>query len=129
MFMLFQSMDKVKQQSTAGLGLNYLLLKQNRVYAKAKFISILSYLTLLGWLIATVLHGSQKSSYTIFHLKQSLGLIITGAILALIPLIGWLLNIAILFAWFYALFHVIQGHKQKVPFLGDFYQQHLDFIK
>lgn len=101
----------------------------NNVYGMTKIIAIISYATLFGWLIAMVLHDKHKSNFTIFHLRQSIGLIITGALLALLPLIGWLMNLLVLFAWFYAVYHAIQGHQQKVPFLGDCYQNHLDFIK
>ncbi|PHR84866.1 MAG: hypothetical protein COA59_05725 [Colwellia sp.] len=101
----------------------------NSVHGMTKIVAILSYATLLGWLIAMMLHDKHKSSFTTFHLRQSLGLIITGALLALVPLIGWLMNLAVLFAWFYAIYYALQGRKEKVPFLGDCYQEYLDFIK
>lgn len=94
-----------------------------------KTIAILSYFTIIGWLIALVLYDTHKSSFASFHLRQSLGLIITGAILMLIPLVGWLLTVIICLAWFYSLYHVVNGHLTKVPLLGGFYQKHLDFIK
>ncbi len=98
-------------------------------YNMAKVFSIVSYLTLIGWLVAMALYGKHKSDFASFHLRQSLGLIITGALLAFIPLIGWLMNIGVCLAWLFALYHAAQGNQQKVPLLGDFYQEHLDFIK
>ncbi len=127
--MQYQSMEKSKQQVTSNTSNYYDYSSGYNASTMVKVISILSYITLIGWLVAIVLHGSHKSNFSSFHLRQSLGLIITGALLSLIPLIGWVLNIAICLAWFYALYHVVQGHQQKVPMLGDFYQQHLDFIK
>jgi len=125
--MQYQSMEKSKQQVTANNYYDYTSL--NEVSTMAKVCAILSYITLLGWFFAIVLHGSHKSNFTSFHLRQSLGLIITGALLALIPLIGWLLNIVVLLLWLHAFYHVVQGHKITVPILGDFYQARLDFIK
>ncbi|MFT5852453.1 MAG: putative membrane protein [Colwellia sp.] len=101
----------------------------NIAYGTNKIVAIVSYITLLGWLVAIVLHDKHKSAFTTFHLRQSLGLIITGALLALVPLIGWLMNVIVFFAWLYAIYHAIQGRMEKVPTLGDFYQKHLDFIK
>ena len=127
--MQYQSMEKSKQQATSNTSIYYDYSSDNEVSTMAKVVAILSYVTLIGWLAAIVLHGGHKSNFASFHLRQSLGLIITGALLALIPLIGWLLNVAVCLAWLYALCHVVQGHKKKVPLLGDFCQEHLDFIK
>lgn len=98
-------------------------------YHSTKAIAIIGYVTLIGWLVAIMLYGKRKSSFTTFHLRQSLGLIITGALLALVPLIGWLMNVAVIFVWLYAVYHAIQDQKVKVPILGDCYQVHLDFVK
>ena len=97
-------------------------------YDMAKLVAIISYFTLLGWLVAIALYGKHKSTFTCFHLRQSLGLIITGALLSFIPLIGWSLNFIVILAWLYALFYAIQGQQQKVPLLGIYFQEHLDFI-
>jgi len=94
-----------------------------------KTIAILSYVTLFGWLIAMVFHDKYKSPFTIFHLRQSIGLIMTGALLALVPLIGWMMNLAVFCVWLYAIYHAVQGQQESVPLLGDYYQKHLDFIK
>mgnify|MGYP000126004713 CR=1 FL=1 len=127
--MQYQSMEKSKQQATSNASIYYEHSSNHEVTTVAKIVAILSYITLIGWLAAIVLHGGHKSNFASFHLRQSLGLIITGALLALIPLVGWFLNVAVCFAWLYALCHVVQGHNKKVPLLGDFYQEHLDFIK
>ena len=95
----------------------------------ATLVAVISYFTLIGWVVAMVIYDKHQSSLASFHLRQSLGLIITGALLSLIPLVGWILNIGVLLAWAMGLYCAITGQEYKVPFLGDFYQQHLDFIK
>ncbi|MDX2366961.1 MAG: hypothetical protein QNK36_00870 [Colwellia sp.] len=127
--MQYHSTDKIKQQTVSNARNHYDAPMNNVVYGMTKYVAILSYITLLGWLAAMVLHDKHKSSFTIFHLRQSLGLIITGALLALVPLIGWLMNLAVFFVWLYAIYHAVQGRKVKVPILGNCYQEHLDFIK
>ena len=98
-------------------------------YDMVKVVSVLSYLTIVGWLVALVLYGDHKSSFARFHLRQSLGLVLTGAILAFIPLIGWVLSFGIVLGWCLGLFHAINGQRRSLPLVGDFYQTHLDFIK
>ena len=98
------------------------------VYDMAKIVAVLSYFTIFGWVIAIILYGFHKSTFARFHLRQSLGLVITAAILSFIPLIGWLINIGVMFAWFLAIYYAVTGQKRAVPFMGDFYQRQLDFI-
>lgn len=42
-------------------------------------VAILSYITLIGFIIAIVLHGQKKTALGSYHLRQALGLIIAGA--------------------------------------------------
>ncbi len=98
-------------------------------YDMARLVAVVSYLTIVGWLVALLIYGHHKASLSSFHLRQSLGLIVTGCLLSFIPLIGWALNLGVIAAWFYGVFFAIKGVEQQVPLLGDFYQQHLDFIR
>ena len=96
-------------------------------------VAILSYLTIIGFIVAIVLHGSRKTKIGAFHLRQSLGLVITAIVfwpctivLAFIPILGWL---AILVGWCALLLFVIlgligaaTGRFTPVPLLGDNYQ-------
>jgi len=125
--MQYHSKEKPKQQNMSQAS-DYNSTTDDE-YSSSKTVAIIGYVTLVGWLAAIMLYGKHKSSFTTFHLRQSLGLIITGALLALVPLIGWLMNVAVFLVWLYAIYHAIQGRKVKVPVLGDYYQEHLDFIK
>ena len=98
-------------------------------YDMAKCVAVVSYLTLIGWLIALVIYGNHKSRLSSFHLRQSLGLIITGCLLSFIPLIGWALNLVVFAGWIYGIYYAIKGLEVPVPLLGKLYQQHLDFIR
>lgn len=95
---------------------------------RTKFIAILSYMTIVGWLIALVLHGKDKDPLARFHLRQSLGLFVTAMVLAFVPLVGWLINLFLIVAWCYGLYSAVIGHKYTLPIIGDFYQRHIDFI-
>ena len=98
-------------------------------YKMATLVAVISYFTLIGWIVAMIIYDKHQSSLASFHLRQSLGLIITGAMLSLIPLVGWGLNLIVILAWAVGLCAAIQGKEYKLPLLGDFYQKHLDFIE
>lgn len=87
-----------------------------------KTIAIVSYITFIGWIIALILHSNQKTTLGTFHLRQSLGLYITGMILWWIPVIGWILNIVVFVFWLIGLINAIQGEAKPVPIVGVIYQ-------
>lgn len=99
------------------------------VHDMARVVAVISYLTLVGWFIAIVLHSNYRTSFSTFHLRQALGLIITAAILTFIPLIGWLLNIVLAIFWLISFVHAIRGDFYLVPKLGTLFQHHFTFIR
>lgn len=97
-----------------------------------KTIGIIAYLTLIGWIIALVMHNSNKSEHGAFHIRQSLGLIIlyilvwiVNFVLAVvnIPFVGWIFTIVVLVLWILAIVGAIQGEKKPIPALGEQFQQ------
>ena len=85
-----------------------------------KTVAIVSYITLIGWIVAFVLHNNNKTALGAFHLRQSLGLFITGIILWWIPVIGWILNIIVFIFWLIGLINATQGETKPVLLLGNF---------
>lgn len=107
-----------------------------------KTVAILSYCTLIGFIIALVMNGDQKnkSELGIFHIRQALGIFLTSfsigfasIILMFIPVIGWLAimgaYITIFIFWILGLIAAIGGERKAVPLLGDFYQNLFKGIK
>lgn len=97
-------------------------------------VAILSYLTIIGFIVALILHSSKKTTLGAYHLRQCLGLIITSLVLApvsmalgIIPIIGWIaapiLWLAFLIFWLIGLVAAAQGQQKPVPLLGEKYQQ------
>ncbi len=115
----------------------------NTTTMDGKSIAIISYLTIIGWIIAYVMHSNNKSQLGAFHLRQSLFLMLTGFTTAIaqslfffIPLLGWLISILLylvllgLFVlWIIGLIAAINGEEKKVPILGDKAQQLLKGIQ
>ena len=68
-------------------------------------VAILTYITIIGFVIAIVMHSSKKTALGAFHLRQGLGLFITGLviwlpcmILSMIPVVN-VLMILVWLAW------------------------------
>lgn len=91
-----------------------------------KTIAILSYITLVGFIIALIMHSSNKTSLGAYHLRQMLLLVIIGVavgFIAWIPIIGWLIwivtFIGLAILWVFGLIAAANGEEKPMPLLGD----------
>lgn len=98
------------------------------VDSNAKLVGVLCYLTLFGWVVAIILHSNNRSEFGAFHLRQSLGLFITGLILGWFPVFGWMVWIVVLAFLVVGLVYALREEMKAVPFVGDFYQNVLSGI-
>lgn len=106
----------------------------------AKTYSIISYVTLLGWLIAVILNSQepQKNYLSAYHLRQGLGLHLTFIVLwivlsifGILPFIGWLIAVLVmpLVSIGYIVFIVLgavnanTGDTKPLPLVGQQYQR------
>ncbi|WP_445666597.1 DUF4870 domain-containing protein [Fodinibius sp. AD559] len=101
----------------------------------SKLIAILSYITIIGWIIAFLIYknNQEKPKLAGFHLRQSLGLMILGllvgvvqSVLSGIPVIGWLIgflmmviSLALLIFWVMGILKAIGGEREALPFIGQ----------
>ena len=88
----------------------------------AKLVGVISYITIIGWIVAIILHNNKRSEFGAFHLRQSLGLFLTGFILSWIPIIGWMAVVVVIAFLIVGLIYAIQEEMKTVPLVGDFYQ-------
>ncbi len=96
----------------------------------SKTMGIVTYLTLIGWIIALILNQTPKYPTVSFHLRQMLGLMLTGlgfSILGWIPFIGWIFSfgggIFVLILWIIAFMGALNDKQELVPMLGEKYQE------
>lgn len=99
-------------------------------------IAILSYITIIGWVIALVMNQDKKDPFASFHLRQSLGLFLTGLAISfinIIPILGWLIWIVVFFVliymWITGLLNAINYREKPLPFLGTKYADWFAGIK
>lgn len=99
-----------------------------------KTVAILAYITLIGFIIAIVLHGNNKTKLGSYHLRQGLMLLITAValwlvmfILMFIPFLGFLMVLvspivwlAILGLMILGIINASSGQEKPLPVLGGF---------
>ncbi|WP_395047952.1 DUF4870 domain-containing protein [Flavobacterium sp.] len=107
-----------------------------------KTISIISYITIIGWVIAFIIYGNnpEKSSLAKFHLKQSFGLAVLGIlnailqtiILSIVPalyIVFTIIAVAIFILWIIGIINAANEQEKPVPLVGSLFLDKFDFIK
>ncbi|WP_117880020.1 DUF4870 domain-containing protein [Aureibaculum luteum] len=106
------------------------------VVNEGKNIAIIAYITIIGLIIAFVMNGDKKNAFATYHIKQSLGLALTGfalGMIGMIPILGWIVSFfgifVIMFMWIMGLMNAINGNEKPVPLLGEKYLEWLKNLK
>lgn len=100
------------------------------VSSEEKNIAIISYITLIGLIIAFVMNNGKKAAFPTYHIKQSIGLAVTGlaiGIVGMVPILGWLVSflgsVGLLYLWIMGLMNANNGKEKPVPWLGANYAE------
>jgi uncharacterized membrane protein len=104
------------------------------VVGEDKTVAIISYLTIIGFIVAVVIHGNKKTKLGSYHLRQTLGLLVTaialwalGFVLAFVPIVGWLVIflcwVGLFVLWLLGFIAAANGRMTPVPVLGASYQK------
>ncbi|APY09815.1 hypothetical protein BWZ22_00500 [Seonamhaeicola sp. S2-3] len=96
---------------------------------EGKGLAIVSYLALIGIIIAYFLNNDKNNPFTAFHLRQSIGLWLMFHLLGFVVsgfdnwgvTSGFYLFFCVLFI--YGLINAIMGKAQTVPILGELFQK------
>lgn len=100
-----------------------------------KTIAIVAYLTIIGLVVALVLNNEKRDLFAKYHIRQSLGLVLTSLALSLInviPILGWIVSMigafVLLYMWVMGLLNAINGREKPVPILGEKYEEWLKSV-
>ena len=96
---------------------------------KGKNIAIISYLTIIGTIIAVLMNNEDQSEFAKFHIRQALGIFISFFLLGYF--IGyfdsWMITSAfwvfIFVLWVYGFIAALNGEKKEMPIVGPFFQK------
>lgn len=95
---------------------------------EGKTLGVVAYLTLFGTLIAFFMNQDKKNPFTSFHIRQALGLGLLYIMIAFVVSSLDSMNISFSFwiffsiLYLYGLFGAITGKMNKIPILGDLFQ-------
>ena len=97
---------------------------------KGKNTAIVSYLTIIGSIIAIFMHQDEnRSDLGSFHIRQALGIFLTFFLLGY-PIgyfDNWMISasfwVFIFILWIYGFLACLNNELKMVPFLGEIYQK------
>ena len=95
-----------------------------------KTVAIVAYITIIGFIAAIIIHSNKKTGLGAFHLRQCLGIFLTGlacSFLMIIPILGWIaapiIGLFMLVCWIMGLISAINGQAKPVPLVGELFQK------
>jgi uncharacterized membrane protein len=96
---------------------------------EGKNTAIVSYITLIGALIAIFMNNEKKNSFAAFHIRQALGIFLLFFMLGYF--IGffdsWMITssfwVFFFILWLYGFLGALSGKMWVIPVLGDFFQK------
>ncbi|PUB25911.1 hypothetical protein C8J95_11278 [Elizabethkingia sp. YR214] len=107
-----------------------------------KNLAILSYITIIGWLVAYFSYKKQhdKEAFVNYHLEQSLGVFITsvivsiiaGVLMSVVPslsIIFSLLSLVPLILLVLGIINVVNDVEKPVPLIGQFFENKFSFLQ
>ena len=96
---------------------------------QGKQTAIVSYLTIIGTVIAIFMNSENKNAFASFHIRQALGIFLTFFLLGY-PVgyfDSWMVSASfwtfIFILWLFGFMNALNGEQKTVPFLGEFYQK------
>jgi len=96
---------------------------------EGKTIAIISYITIIGLIIAFIMNQNKKNSFASFHIRQATGIAILGVIISMLSnylnlgFIGTILGLTVLALSIIGIISAVQGEEKKIPLLGDQFQE------
>ncbi len=102
---------------------------ENTTVNEGKTMAIISYITIIGTIIAFIMNNSTKNPFASFHIRQMLGLSLLAILnnWVLGKMLGFgtvamVIGLAIFVLWVIGLIGAIQGEEKSVPLLGYTFQ-------
>ncbi len=101
---------------------------ENQTVNDGKTAAIISYITIIGTVVAIIMNNNKKNSFTSFHIRQMVGLTLLSIVnqYAITKFLGntagLVVGLIIFVLWVIGFVGAIQGNEKKIPVLGDQFQ-------
>lgn len=89
---------------------------------RSNIIAIISHLTIIGWVVALILNQSNRSEFSSFYIRQSLGIFLIWAVGSWIPIIKWVAMPVGLILLILSIISAVNHKKEASPFVGQYFQ-------
>jgi len=102
---------------------------QNQTVQDGKMIAIISYITVIGTLIAFIMNQNKHNYFASFHIRQAIGVFAVGLLVNFISrytnidFLDMILGIGVFILWIMGLIGAIKGEERLVPLLGEQFQE------
>ena len=96
---------------------------------EGKTIAIISYITIIGLVIAFIMNQNKKNYFASFHIRQATGIAALELVISVLSrylnlgMIGNILGLAALALSIIGIIGAVQGQEKKIPLLGDHFQE------
>jgi len=102
---------------------------ENNNIEQGKNIAIVSYITIIGAIVAIFMNQDNKNTFASFHIRQALGLFVSFFFIGYF--IGyfdsWMISSAFyifyFILWIYGFLAALQGQMKLIPLLGEQFQK------
>lgn len=95
---------------------------------EGKTTAIISYLTIIGTIIALVLNANKKNEFASFHIRQTVGFNLLSMVIVWLigslsaSLLGKLVSLTLFVLWIIGLIGAIRGERKEMPVIGAYFQ-------
>ena len=110
-------------------------MQENQIIKQGKNTAIISYMTIVGAIIAIMMNRETKNTFACFHIRQAFGIhLLFHAFAILSNLWGgaygfYGLYLCYIIIWMYGFIGALSSKKQEIPYLGPFFQKWFTFIE
>ena len=101
---------------------------ENQTVNEGKTMAIISYITIIGTIIAFFMNNNKKNSFASFHIRQMIGIFLLGMVnkYAISNLLGatvfWIITVIIFILWVIGFIGAVKGEEKSIPVVGDQFQ-------
>jgi uncharacterized membrane protein len=90
---------------------------------QGKWVAVLSYFSLPGWIIALILNSNQRTELGSFHIRQSLGWMIAILLLVWLVRYKFLVVVLQLMGSIFGILTALKGERRPLPLVGSYFQE------
>jgi len=96
---------------------------------EGKTIAIISYITIIGLIIAFIMNQNKKNYFASFHIRQAAGIAALELVISMLNrymslgMIGTILGLGALALSIIGIIGAVQGQEKLIPLLGDHFQE------